>query len=171
MQLIAVRRPALQNWQMLVSARDFSGSPREERTKTSEDQRTKEGDGTNMQHTFFLSRSFSLFLPLLLNPTTKPLLLVSDFYLVAPGSRFISQSPLSFSLDSFSLSFPFPIFFVFPLAIAYKQPAASNSPELLIPDFRPVGKVLAPFLLVLLPTSLSLVAASPTTWSLLSEIA
>lgn len=55
-----------------------------------------------MQHTFFL---FSLSLPLsfssLLNPPTKPLLLVSDFYLVAPGSRFISQSSLSFSLDSF----------------------------------------------------------------------
>lgn len=54
-----------------------------------------------MQHTFFLSLPFSLFLPSLLNPTTKPLLLVSDFYLVAPGPRFISQSPFSFSLDSF----------------------------------------------------------------------
>lgn len=78
---------------------------REKRTKTSEDQRMKEGDRTNMQHTFFLSLplsySISLFLPLLLNPTTKPLLLVSDFYLVASGPRFISQSPLSFSLDSF----------------------------------------------------------------------
>lgn len=84
---------------------------------------------------------------------------------------------LSLSLLSHSPSTLFPplsSFFVFPLAIAYQQPAASNSPELLIPDFRPVGKVLAPFLLVLLPTSLSLAAASPsspTTWSLLSEIA
>lgn len=69
---------------------------------------------------------------------------------------------------------PSPIFYVFPLAIAYQQPAASNSPELLIPDFRPVGKTLAPFLLVLLRTSLSLAAASPsgpTTWPLLSEVA
>lgn len=73
----------------------------------------------------------------------------------------------------FSLPFPPAIFFVFPLAITYQQPAASNSPELLIPDFRPVGKILVPFLPVLLPTSLSLPAASlssPTTWSLLSEI-
>lgn len=122
----------------------------------------------------FLFLSLSLSLRLLLNPTTKPLLLVSDFYLVAPGPRFISRSPLSFSLDSFFPPFPPPIFFVFPLAIAYQQPAASNSPELLIPDFRPVGKTFAPFLLVLLPTSLSLATASPsgpTTWSLLSEVA
>lgn len=105
----------------------------------------------------FLRPSVCLSLPFfpLLNPPTKPLLLVSDFYLVAPGPRFISRSPLSFSLGLFSLSFLSPSLSVslslsLSLAIAYQQPAASNSPELLIPDFRPVGKSLTPFLLVLL---------------------
>lgn len=93
-------------------------------------------------------------------------------FIWSPRVLDLSLSLLSHSPSTlFPSSFPLPIFFVFPLAIAYKQPAASNSPELLIPDFRPVGKVLAPFLLVLLPTSLSLAAAGPTTWSLLSEIA
>lgn len=92
----------------------------------------------------------------LLNPPTKPLLLVSDFYLVAPGPRFISRSPLHSPSTFFPLS-PLPAF-VPSLAIAYQQPAASNSPELLIPDFKPVGKALTPFLLVLLPTPLSSVS-------------
>lgn len=71
----------------------------------------KEGARTNMQHTFFLPLplyfflflSLFLFLPLPLNPTTKSLLLVSDFYLVAPGPRFISRFSPSYSLDSFFL--------------------------------------------------------------------
>lgn len=71
---------------------------------------------------------FLLSLPLsfssLLNPPTKPLLLVSDFYLVAPGSRFISQSPLSFSLDSFFFLF-FSFCFFHPLS-RYRLPTARS---------------------------------------------
>lgn len=72
---------------------------------------------------FSLSLPFSLFLPLLLNPTTKPLLLVSDFYLVAPGSRFISRSPFSFSLDSF-----FPPFLL-PSSSSSLSLSPTNSPQ------------------------------------------
>lgn len=72
---------------------------------------------------FCLSLLFSLFLSLLLNPTTKPLLLVSDFYLVAPGPRFISLSPLSFSLDSF-----FPPF-LFPSSSSSLSLSPTNSPQ------------------------------------------
>lgn len=71
---------------------------------------------------FFLFRTFSFFFPpLLLNPPTKPLLLVSDFYLVAPGPRFISWSSLSFSLEPFSS--PFLVFFVTPSL------SPTNSPQ------------------------------------------
>lgn len=50
---------------------------------------------------------------------------------------------------SFSPSLFHPLYVAFhvQLAITYQQPAASNSPELLIPDFRPVGETLIPFLL------------------------
>lgn len=50
-ETIADRRPALQNWRMLGPCERLRGTfprVREKRTKTSEDQRTKDGDGTNM---------------------------------------------------------------------------------------------------------------------------
>lgn len=69
--------------------------------------------------------SFLFFsLSSLLNPTTKPLLLVSDFYLVAPGSRFISRSPLSFSLDSFFP--PLPSSHLLRLPSRYRLPTARS---------------------------------------------
>lgn len=101
--------------------------------------RTDEGRRWNqyVAHLFPLSLPFSFYpfclspsLPLsffltLLNPPTKPLLLVSDFYLVAPGPRFISRSPLSFSLDSF-FSFPFlPLIFYIPSLLL----SPTNSPQ------------------------------------------
>lgn len=117
----------------------------------------------------------SLFLFLCFSTLRRNLCYLLVTFIWSPRVLDLSLGLLSHSPSTlFSLPFPPPIFFVFPLAIAYQQPAASNSPELLIPDFRPVGKTLAPFLLVLLPTSLSLAAASPsgpTTWSLLSEVA
>lgn len=62
----------------------------------------------------------------------------------------LSHSPSAFFPSPFSLPLFLYIYLSLSLAIAYQQPAASNSPELLIPDFRPVGKALTPFLLVLL---------------------
>lgn len=81
------------------------------------------------------------------------MLLVSDFYLVAPGARFISLFSLSLSLSSSLRLSPFTLPHPFQLTITYQQPAASNSPELLIPDFRPVGETLSYFLFFSPPIS------------------
>lgn len=58
----------------------------------------------------------------------------------------LSLSP-SLQLSPFTLPRPFQ------LTITYQQPAASNSPELLIPDFRPVGETLSYFLFFSPPIS------------------
>lgn len=124
----------------------------------------------------FLSLSISLSLFACFSTQRRNLCYLLVTFIWSPRVLDLSHGLLSHSPSTLFSPPPFPppIFFVFPLAIAYQQPAASNSPELLIPDFRPVGKTFAPFLLVLLPTSLSLATASPsgpTTWSLLSEVA
>lgn len=63
-------------------------------------------------------------------------------------SRYSLSLSLSLQLSPFTLPRPFQ------LTITYQQPAASNSPELLIPDFRPVGETLSYFLFFSPPISL-----------------
>lgn len=120
-ETIAVRRPALQNWRMPVPVRGLWGTFPESEGR---EQKSPWTNGRRKAMEPICSTPFFLLsLPLsfssLLNPPTKPLLLVSDFYLVAPGSRFISQSPLSFSPDSFFLPL---------LLLLFLSPSLSLSP-------------------------------------------
>lgn len=188
-ETIAVQRAVLRNWRTLVPARDGGGtfsSPRKENKSFGGPSGPTETMEPICSAPPFLLSLFSFtsahFLsffhtsqlpPLCRFSTHRPnlcYLLVT--FIWSPRVLDLSLGLLSHSPSTFFPSLPLVLSSPLSFAIAHQQPAAPNSPELLIPDFRPVGKSLSPpypppqpfpqpllSLLVLLPTTLSLDAA------------
>lgn len=125
----------------------------EPETGRDESKRTKASDERRCWNQYVAHSSVSILATLpptfrffLLYPEAKPLLLVSDFYLAAPGARFISLfSPLprSFSPVSFSTTL-----FTFSLLSPTNSPQPRTVRNFLFRILDPWGKLfLIPFLL------------------------
>jgi len=130
---------------MLVSARHWERLFRE---STRREQKPPRTNGRRKVMEPICSSPFSfLFLSLSFFPCfstqRRNLCYLLVTFIWSPRVFDLSLGLLSHSSSTLFPPFPLHVFFVFSLAIAYQQPAASNSPELLIPDFRPVGKTLA----------------------------